>query len=139
MAKFIPARLTTWFATFFDTLKAKAADLRNFDWASLKHLSWSDVLSALRNPRWYKPAALIFGVLVAIHVIKNDIVIPYMKAHFALGVDVIEVQPITVPLESQLVAQTRSPQSVAIYTRVSGFLEKQVYQEGSWVLSLIHI
>ena len=39
----------------------------------------------------------------------------------------------TVPLESQLVGQTRSPQSVAIYTRVSGFLEKQVYTEGSWV------
>jgi membrane fusion protein (multidrug efflux system) len=38
-----------------------------------------------------------------------------------------------VPLQSQLVAQTRSPQSVVIYTRVSGFLEKQVYQEGSWV------
>jgi len=60
-------------------------------------------------------------------------VMPYLKAHFALGVDAIEVQPMTVPLESELIGQTRSPQSVAIYTRVSGFLEKQVYTEGSWV------
>lgn len=90
----------------------------------LQHLTKDDVLKTLRNPRWHKPAAIVFAVLIAIHVIKNDVVIPYMKAHFALGVDVIEVQPLTVPLESQLVAQTRSPQSVAIYTRVSGFLEK---------------
>ncbi len=126
MAKFIPDALLT-------RIQHATETVRNFDWASLKNLKKEDVVAILKNPRWHKPAAIIFGVLIAIHVVKNDIIIPYMKAHFALGVDVIEVQPVTVPLESQLVAQTRSPQSVAIYTRVSGFLEKQVYQEGSWV------
>ena len=133
MSKFIPAGLNTWITTRIATLKSKAEALRDFDWGSLKKLNWSDVVNALRNPRWRKPAAIIFGLLIAVHVIKNDVLIPYMKAHFALGVDVIEAQPLTVPLESQLIAQTRSPQSVAIFTRVSGFLEKQTYQEGSWV------
>lgn len=133
MAKFIPARLNAWINTRVDTLKTQALALRDFDWRSLKKLGWNDVINTLRNPSWRKPVAIIFGLLIAFHVIKNDIFIPYMKAHFALGVDVIEVQPLTVPFESQLVAQTRSPQSVAIYTRVSGFLEKQVYQEGAWV------
>ena len=126
MSKFIPDALLTRIHHATETV-------RNFDWTSLKRLKKEDVVATLKNPRWHKPAAIIFGVLIAIHVIKNDIVLPYMKAHFALGVDAIEVQPMTVPLESQLVGQTRSPQSVAIYTRVSGFLEKQVYTEGTWV------
>lgn len=133
MAKFIPAKLAAWFNAHIDTLKSKAEALRHFDWNSLKQIKREDVVATLRNPHWRKPAAIIFGLLIAVHVIKNDIFIPYMKAHFALGVDTIEVQPMTVPLESQLVGQTRSPQSVSIYTRVSGFLEKQVYTEGSWV------
>ena len=126
MVKFIPAALVA-------RIKRIADSVRHFDWSSLKHLTKDDVLTALKNPRWHKPAAIIFGVLVALHVIKTDIIGPYMKAHFAQSVDAIEVQPLTVPLESQLVGQTRSPQSVAIYTRVSGFLDKQIYQEGSWV------
>ena len=133
MAKFIPQRLQARYDALVERLKILADAARNFDWHSLQELRREDVIHALKNPRWHKPAAIIFGVLVAVHVIKTDIVAPYMKAHFALGVDTIEVQPLTVPLESQLVGQTRSPQSVAIYTRVSGFLEKQVYQEGSWV------
>lgn len=133
MAKFIPQRLQARYDALIARLKTLIESARNFDWHSLQQLSRQDVVHALKNPRWHKPAAIIFGVLVAIHVIKTDILMPYMKAHFALGVDAIEVQPLTVPLESQLVGQTRSPQSVAIYTRVSGFLEKQVYQEGSWV------
>ena len=126
MIKFLPAALISRFRHLIDSV-------RHFDWSSLKHLSKDDVLTALKNPRWHKPIAIIFGILVAIHVIKNDVIAPYMKAHFALSIDAIEVHPLTVPLESQLVGQTRSPQSVAIYTRVSGFLDKQVYQEGSWV------
>lgn len=130
MPKFVPAALLS-------RLKSRRKNLTdsicNFDWHTLQHLTKEDFLSALKNPRWHKPAAVIFGVLVAIHIIKTDIIGPYLKAHFALGIDVIEVQPLVVPLESQLVGQTRSPQSVAIYTRVSGFLDKQVYQEGSWV------
>ena len=126
MAKFIPDALMSHIRQATETV-------RHFDWTSLKNLKKEDVLAVAKNPRWHKPAAIIFGILVAIHVIKNDVIVPYMKAHFALGVDTIEVQPMTVPLESQLVGQTRSPQSVAIYTRVSGFLEKQVYTEGSWV------
>lgn len=130
MAKYIPASVQTWFAARCLQLQSCYTTLCQFDWKSLKR---EDVVNTLRNPRWRKPAAIIVALLVAFHVIKNDVFIPYMKAHFALGVDMIEVQPLTVPLESQLVGQTRSPQSVAIYTRVSGFLEKQVYQEGSWV------
>lgn len=126
MAKFIPAALMS-------RLQNAIVSVRNFDWTSLKSLKKEDVVAALKNPRWHKPVGIVFALLVAAHVIKTDIVIPYMKAHFALEIDVIEVQPQSVPLESQLVGQTRSPQSVAIYTRVSGFLEKQVYQEGSWV------
>ncbi len=126
MAKFIPDALMSHIRHATETV-------RHFDWTSLKNLKKEDVLAAAKNPRWHKPAAIVFGVLVAIHVIKTDVIAPYMKAHFALGVDTIDVQPMTVPLESQLVGQTRSPQSVAIYTRVSGFLEKQVYTEGSWV------
>lgn len=133
MAKFIPQRLQAYFEALVERVKTLIESARNFDWHSLKKLNRQDIVDALKNPRWHKPAAVIFGVLVALHIIKTDIIVPYMKAHFALGVDTIEVQPMTVPLESQLVGQTRSPQSVAIYTRVSGFLEKQVYQEGSWV------
>lgn len=126
MAKLIPDALLTRLRSFLETL-------RHFDWSSLKQINRDDIRNALKNPRWHKPVAIIFALLVAAHVIKNDVVLPYLKAHFALGVDTIEVQPLTVPLESQLVGQTRSPQSVAIYTRVSGFLDKQVYQEGAWV------
>ena len=126
MAKFIPDALMS-------RIRNVTESVRNFDWASLKNLKKEDVLAVAKNPRWRKPAAIIFGLLIAFHVIKDDVILPYMKAHFALGVDTIEVQPLTVPLESQLVGQTRSPQSVAIFTRVSGFLEKQVYTEGSWV------
>ena len=126
MAKFIPDALMSHIRQATETV-------RHFDWTSLKNLKKEDVLAVAKNPRWHKPAAIIFGILVAVHVIKNDVIVPYMKAHFALGVDTIEVQPMTVPLASQLIGQTRSPQSVAIYTRVSGFLEKQIYTEGSWV------
>lgn len=133
MTKFIPQRLQARFDAHIARLKSLFETVRHFDWHSLKQLNKDDVLAVIKNPRWHKPAAIIFGVLIAIHVIKTDVIAPYMKAHFALGVDTIEVQPMTVPLESQLVGQTRSPQSVAIYTRVSGFLDKQIYQEGSWV------
>lgn len=133
MAKIIPQRLQAHYDALIGRLKTIVESARRFDWHSLRHLRREDVLRILKNPRWHKPAAIIFGLLVAVHVIKNEVIAPYMKAHFALGVDTIEIQPMAVPLESQLVGQTRSPQSVAIYTRVSGFLEKQVYQEGSWV------
>ena len=133
MAKFIPHWLQARYDALIARLKTHLETLRHFDWQSLKNLRREDVVRALKNPRWHKPVAIVAGILIALHVIKNDIIVPYMKAHFALGVEVIDVQPMTVPLQSQLVGQTRSPQSVVIYTRVSGFLEKQVYQEGSWV------
>lgn len=133
MAKFIPHRLQAFFDAVVARLSSVFAKLTHFNWQSLRHLRQEDIVRALKDPRWHKPIAVVVGVLIALHVIKTDIILPYMKAHYALGVDVIEVQPMTVPLQSQLVGQTRSPQSVVIYTRVSGFLEKQVYQEGSWV------
>ena len=89
MAKFIPDALMSHIRQATETV-------RHFDWTSLKNLKKEDVLAVAKNPRWHKPAAIIFGILVAIHVIKNDVIVPYMKAHFALGVDTIEVQPMTV-------------------------------------------
>ena len=133
MANIIPQWLQTRLDALAGHFKNFVDFIRHLDWHSVKNLRQEDIVRALKNPRWRKPVAIIAGVLIALHVIKNDIIVPYMKAHFALGVDTIEVQPMTVPLQSQLVGQTRSPQSVVIYTRVSGFLEKQVYQEGSWV------
>lgn len=133
MPKFIPNALYNRYQAVSARLKAQLVALRDFDWSSLQHIQREDILRVLRNPRWHKPTAIIIAILVGVHIVKVDIIAPYLKAHFALGVDVIEVQPLTVPLQSQHVAQTRSPQSVSIFTRVSGFLDKQVYQEGSWV------
>lgn len=50
-----------------------------------------------------------------------------------LEANVIDVKGQDVPLGLELVGQTRSPQAVDILSRVNGFLDKQVYKEGTWV------
>ena len=130
MPKFIPNALYNRYLSLSTWLKHRVEVLKNFDWRSLRR---EDVVAALKNPRWRKPAAITVGVLIALFVLKNYVISPLTRSYHALGVDVIEAQPMTVPLQSELVGEIRSPQSVVIYTRVSGFLEKQLYQEGTWV------
>jgi membrane fusion protein (multidrug efflux system) len=48
-------------------------------------------------------------------------------------VSVIMVEPRDTPVTFEYVAQTQSSQSVNIYSRVSGFLDKRVYTEGAMV------
>ncbi|TXI72206.1 MAG: efflux RND transporter periplasmic adaptor subunit, partial [Dokdonella sp.] len=50
-----------------------------------------------------------------------------------LAVTTISVQPGDVPVSAEYVAQTQSSQAVNIQARVSGFLDKRVYIEGSVV------
>ena len=49
------------------------------------------------------------------------------------SVTVMTIQPQTVPVTLQFVAQTQSSRLVNIYSRVSGFLERRVYTEGEFV------
>ena len=48
-------------------------------------------------------------------------------------VNVISVAPQTIPVENSFVAQVESAHQVEIVTRVNGFLEKILYQEGDVV------
>lgn len=50
-----------------------------------------------------------------------------------LDVGTISVEPQDVPVDEAYVAQTQSSQAVNIQARVSGFLDKRVYTEGSFV------
>ena len=124
MPKLIPDGIYNRYLAFSERLK-------NFDWRSLKNLRKEDVVRALKEKGWRKPAAITVGVLIGLFVIKHYVIAPLSRSYHALNVDVISVQPLTVPLQSELVGEIRSPQSVVIYTRVSGFLEKQLYQEGA--------
>ena len=49
------------------------------------------------------------------------------------AVSTITVEPHTVPVSMDFIAQTQSSQQVEIYARVTGFLDKRVYQEGAIV------
>ena len=49
------------------------------------------------------------------------------------AVSTITVEPHTVPVSMDFIAQTQSSQQVEIYARVTGFLDKRVYQEGTIV------
>ncbi len=55
------------------------------------------------------------------------------QPHRAMPVDVLRVQPKTVPLQPVYLGQTEAFQSVEIRARVSGFLEKKHFVEGSKV------
>ena len=58
---------------------------------------------------------------------------PQAKGPTAVEVKVMTVQPTDAPARFQFVGQTESSQQVEIRARVSGFLERRVYQEGSSV------
>ena len=51
----------------------------------------------------------------------------------ALPVSVIEVQPATVPISAEAVAQTEGAKEVEIRPRVGGILLKRLYEEGAAV------
>ncbi len=133
MPKLIPDGLYNRYLSLTERLKQRFESLKNFDWRSLRHLSKEDVVRKLKEKGWRKPAGITAGVLVALLLVKGYLIPSLMRTYHTLDVDVVTVQPMMVPLQSELVGEIRSPQSVVIYTRVSGFLEKQLYQEGSWV------
>ncbi len=49
------------------------------------------------------------------------------------AVSTVTVEPHTVPVSMDFIAQTQSSQQVEIYARVTGFLDKRLYQEGAIV------
>jgi membrane fusion protein (multidrug efflux system) len=58
---------------------------------------------------------------------------PQAKGPSAVEVTVMTMQPTAAPARFQFVGQTESSQQVEIRARVSGFLERRVYQEGTSV------
>jgi len=48
-------------------------------------------------------------------------------------VSVLRIEPRDTPVTAEFIAQTQSPQEVSIVARVSGFLDKQLYAEGTMV------
>jgi membrane fusion protein (multidrug efflux system) len=64
---------------------------------------------------------------------KNDQAAAQPPAGMALPVSVIEVQPTSVPISAEAVAQTEGAKEVEIRPRVGGILLKRLYEEGSAV------
>lgn len=118
-------------------IKAKAQHLYqtllNFDYSKIKNIKKEDIIRVCSYKKTKQIIVALLVLTTAGYVVKDYIIAPYLKDHFALPVNVIEVTSQNVPYNTSMVGQTRSPQAVEIYTRVSGFLDKQVYTEGSWV------
>src|SRR5690349_17793294 len=51
----------------------------------------------------------------------------------APAVSIMMIEPRDVPVSMEFVAQTQSSQQVQIYARVTGFLDKRMYTEGTIV------
>ncbi|HEU4853970.1 MAG TPA: biotin/lipoyl-binding protein, partial [Nitrosospira sp.] len=64
---------------------------------------------------------------------KNNHAADQPSAAMALPVSVIEVQPTTVPISAEAVAQTEGAKEVEIRPRVGGILLSRLYEEGSEV------
>ena len=64
---------------------------------------------------------------------KNNQAADQPPAAMALPVSVIEVQPTSVPISAEAVAQTEGAKEVEIRPRVGGILLKRLYEEGSEV------
>lgn len=64
---------------------------------------------------------------------KNDQAANQPPAGMALPVSVIEVQPASVPIAAEAVAQTEGAKEVEIRPRVGGILLKRLYEEGNAV------
>jgi len=90
----------------------------------------ADVLSVRATPRRALVAALIASLALLAGCGKDDKGAP---ARPPAEVTVLTVAPRDVPVSSLFVAQTQSSQAVNIAARVSGFLDKRVYVEGSVV------
>ena len=64
---------------------------------------------------------------------KSDQASEAPPAGMALPVSVIEVQPTSVPISAEAVAQTEGAKEVEIRPRVGGILLKRLYEEGAAV------
>ncbi len=76
---------------------------------------------------------VVFGAVLSILTAcaKNDQAPDPSQASMALPVSVIEVQPTTVPISAEAVAQTEGAKEVEIRPRVGGILLKRLYEEGA--------
>lgn len=103
---------------------------KTFDYKSIKS---EDIVDFVRKPKVFVPIILLVGGYNLVAYGINNYLVPYKKSQAAFEVNAIKITPQDVPLSTEIVGQTRSPQAVEIYTRVNGFLDKQVYKEGTWV------
>ena len=76
--------------------------------------------------------ALVMGVALGACG-KSDQTASQSQAGMALPVSVVEVQPTSVPISAEAVAQTEGAKEVEIRPRVGGILLKRLYEEGTAV------
>lgn len=76
--------------------------------------------------------ALVMGVALGACG-KGDQTASQSQAGMALPVSVVEVQPTSVPISAEAVAQTEGAKEVEIRPRVGGILLKRLYEEGTAV------
>ena len=82
--------------------------------------------------RWATPwIIIIFAALSACS--KNDHASAQPPAGVPLPVSIVEVQPTSVPISAEAVAQTEGAKEVEIRPRVGGILLKRLYEEGAEV------
>jgi len=72
-------------------------------------------------------------LLVALNLITSQISNYFFRSWLNQEVTIMTITPRDVPVSATYVAQTQSSQAVNIQARVSGFLDKRVYLEGSTV------
>jgi membrane fusion protein (multidrug efflux system) len=90
----------------------------------------SDLLAAV----WKKTAAVLATVTLGVALGacgKGNSAPDQPQGEMALPVSVIEVQPVTVPVSAEAVAQTEGAKEVEIRPRVGGILLKRLYEEGA--------
>jgi membrane fusion protein (multidrug efflux system) len=91
-----------------------------------------DLLAAVRSKTVTVLAVGAMGVVLAACG-KGSSAPVQSPGDMALPVSVIEVQPATVPISAQAVAQTEGAKEVEIRPRVGGILLKRLYEEGASV------
>jgi membrane fusion protein (multidrug efflux system) len=89
-----------------------------------------DLLIAVHSNKVAVLAAVIIGVALA-GCGKGNSAPDQPQGEMALPVSVIEVQPATVPVSAEAVAQTEGAKEVEIRPRVGGILLKRLYEEGA--------
>jgi hypothetical protein len=95
-------------------------------WAALRPLRRCPRI-AFRHIAWPSAAIAIAGTLALLGCGKEEKQVERPPP----TVSTITVEPHTVPVSMDFIAQTQSSQQVEIYARVTGFLDKRVYQEGA--------